>query len=422
MKNTFKSLVIKILAFEANFLLKRKKPKIIAISGSVGKTSTKDAIFTVISSRFSARKNQKSYNSEYGVPLTILNLKSAWGNPLLWIWYLKLGFLKSIFSVRYPEWLVLEMGSERPGDIQDLAQWVKPDITVLTRFPDIPVHVEYFEKPEDLLEEDFHIAKESKVVIANGDDRNIARLLEDFPHTVIRYGLDPGNDVRAEGDSILYRNEKVAGMSVAIEGNTISVEGAVGFQHIYPVLAAYAVGRHLGMDQQSITDALKKHRTPPGRMCLIDGIKHTQLIDDTYNSSPVAVEEALATLHRIETSGRKIAILGDMRELGKYSSDLHYEAGKRATGVCHLLVTVGMVARTIAEGALSNGMNEKDVFQFDTAEEAGSFIQNLLKEKDLVLIKGSQGVRMEKITKELMEHPNLAEKLLVRQERAWQKR
>ena len=157
-------------------------------------------------------------------------------------------------------------------------------------------------------------------------------------------------------------------------------------------------------------------------MRLLPGVKDTLIIDDTYNSSPVALKEALETLSNIHTRKRKIAVLGDMLELGKYSVDEHKNAGKLASVVCDVLITVGLRARYITEGALDQGMDEGTIFQFENSREAGKFVEQLLEKRDIVLVKGSQSIRMERVVQEIMAHPEKSENLLVRQDEEWQKK
>jgi UDP-N-acetylmuramoyl-tripeptide--D-alanyl-D-alanine ligase len=154
MKDLFKKVIVTLLLAEAWLVLKTRKPKIITVVGSVGKTSTKDAIYSALKDSLHVRKNQKSMNSEFGVPLTILDLQTGWNNPLIWVSNVILGFL-SIFSLKkYPKYLVLEVGTDRPGDMQKTASWLRPDIVVVTSLPEVPVHVEHFDSPAMLREED----------------------------------------------------------------------------------------------------------------------------------------------------------------------------------------------------------------------------------------------------------------------------
>lgn len=143
-KKVSKKVVTAILQFEAQLVLKKYKPNIVAVTGSVGKTSTKDAIFSVLSTSFFTRKSDKSFNNELGVPLTILGLQTAASDPSGWIRNIFDGLALILLTHKYPRWLVVEVGADRPGDIRAIASWLRPDIAVVTRLSDVPVHVEFF--------------------------------------------------------------------------------------------------------------------------------------------------------------------------------------------------------------------------------------------------------------------------------------
>src|SRR6185437_9248398 len=155
MKDFFKKIIITLLTLEAQAVIKRYKPRIVAVTGSVGKTSAKDAIYEVLVATSGARvrKSQKSFNSELGLPLTILGRPNAWNNPLGWLQNLFDGLLLIIRHSPYPEWLVLEVGADRPGDIKSVATWLPVEVAVITRLPEVPVHVEFFSSPEEVVEE-----------------------------------------------------------------------------------------------------------------------------------------------------------------------------------------------------------------------------------------------------------------------------
>ena len=179
MKSIFKKIVVAILEWEAVLVLKKYKPMIVAVTGSVGKTSTKDAIFTVMSSHFFVRKSEKSFNSEIGVPLTILGCNNAWSNPILWVKNIIEGLMLIVLGNHYPKWLVLEVGADRPGDIERIAKWLKPDVVVMTTLPDVPVHVEYFDSPEDVIKEKEYLISALKpkgVLVLNYDDEKVRGL------------------------------------------------------------------------------------------------------------------------------------------------------------------------------------------------------------------------------------------------------
>jgi UDP-N-acetylmuramoyl-tripeptide--D-alanyl-D-alanine ligase len=166
-------------------------------------------------------------------------------------------------------------------------------------------------------------------------------------------------------------------------------------------------------------DALSKFVSPPGRMRLLVGVKKTLIIDDACNSSPVAMENALAALAELTCMGRKICVLGDMLELGKFSAEEHKRIGARVAKSADMLFTVGLRARGIAEGALVSGMSEKVITQYDDARTAGKELELALLEGDIVLVKGSQALRMERAVEEIMAHPEKKEELLVRQDPEW---
>src|SRR3989338_4025790 len=148
MKNLFKKLIVFIITLEARAVLRKYKPKIVAVTGSVGKTSAKDAIYAVLAKSARVRKSEKSFNSEVGLPLTVLGAPNAWSNPLRWLQNIVDGIFIILFTVEYPEWLVLEVGADRPGDIRSLSKWLQVDVAVITRLPEVPVHVEFFDSAE----------------------------------------------------------------------------------------------------------------------------------------------------------------------------------------------------------------------------------------------------------------------------------
>jgi UDP-N-acetylmuramyl pentapeptide synthase len=439
MKQLLKKIVVFLLILEAKAIIKKYRPRIIAITGSVGKTSTKDAIFQVVAPGTYARKSQKSFNSELGLPLTILGRPNAWNNPIGWLQNLIDGLSLIIFSTRYPKWLVLEVGADRPGDIQSVAKWLPVEVAVITRLPEVPVHVEFFSSPDEVVKEKAALIDAllpHGTLVVYGDDKRAPELIEKAKGKhIVTFGFAEGNDVRA-ADFTLHKTEgsMPLGMDAMVETKhgsiPLRVAGALGAHSILPALAAVAVGSVVGKSNLEIEGALKNYEPPQGRMHIVEGIKGTTIIDDTYNSSPAAVAAALDTLKLIgkarkETNlpaGRQVAVLGDMLELGRHSVEEHKKAGAYAKGRVDILATVGFRARDIAEGALDAGMSEKKVLQYESSWKAGEEIAAMLKEGDVVLVKGSQSMRMERAVKELMAHPEQADKLLVRQDQEWQRR
>lgn len=424
-------MLVSILTWEARAVLRRYKPRIIAVTGSVGKTTTKDAIYATLSSEVHVRKSEKSFNSEIGVPLTILGLENAWRDPIRWALNVFRGLFIALVYQPYPQWLVLEVGADRPGDIRSIAKWLRPDIAVLTGVPDIPVHIEFFRSVEELVKEKRalaeYIAPGGKIVL-NGDDPRMRELIPDFRGATITYGCDTHCDYAASHEEIVYENERPMGVSFRLQhaGSSIpvTIHGSLGRPKVYAALAAIAVADTVGVDPISASRSLSTWLTSPGRMHLIEGKKGSVLVDDTYNSSPAAASAALKTLRDIGHAKRKIAVLGDMLELGKYSADAHRAIGAEAAECASVLYAFGLRARGIAEGALQTGMLESKVHSYDN-DRLTTLVNDLvsdLKPGDVILVKGSQGMRLEKVVKALMEKPEDAPDLLVRQDIEWDTR
>ena len=429
MKDIFKKIIVFIITTEAKFLLKRHKPIIIAITGSVGKTSMKDAIYTVLKRHVSARKSEKSFNSDIGVPLTVLGLPNGWNNPLLWFKNIVDGFMIAFFSKDYPAYLILETGVDRPGDMKRLASWVKPDIVVLTLFPDVPVHVEFFPDPAAVVSEKMRLVEAIKpegVVIYNHDDVLIKGQLGFIRQQTIGFSRHLPTHFTASADKIFYNDDRPSGISFTVshlgESQEIKVEGAVGMQLIYTYVGAVAVGMQCGISMADAATALLEHVPPPGRMRIMAGIKGTTIIDDTYNSSPIAAEQALLTLKELKHAKRKIAVLGDMLELGRFSAREHERIGELVPTCAEALFTVGIRAQKIAEGALEHGLSEKSIFQYEDADQAGRELQAFIEPGDIILVKASQGIRAERIVEEVMQDVTNFHNLLVRQDNSWQDR
>lgn len=430
-KQMLSAALVYLITLLARAVLRKYNPKIVVVTGSVGKTSAKDAIYTVLQSAYFARKSTKSFNSEFGVPLTVLDRPNSWSNPFGWLLTLFKGLFLILFKNPYPAWLVLEVGADKPGDLRSLMSWVKPDVVVVTRFPDVPVHVEFYDSIEALFAEEalpVFALRSPGVLVLNNDDERVRSFGADSPHTVITYGSTPSALVRSFNETVEYAQDRdgrllPVGMKFEVLSGDrqaeLRVEEALGPTHVYPLLAAVAVGLSLNIPLHSAAEALKNHRTPPGRMRLLLGVKGARIIDDTYNSSPVAAREALLSLGNVKAYGRKIAVLGDMRELGKYSEEEHRKIGVLVAEQADILMVVGRDSRFTAEGALNAGLPESNIFEFESAQEAGKFLEDLLGEGDVLLVKGSQSMRMERVVEEVMAHPEEKEKLLVRQEREW---
>lgn len=431
MKNLFKKTVAWALELEAKLVLKKYKPKVVAVTGTVGKTSTKDAIYTALSKTLSVRKTKKSQNSEFGLPLTILGQE----NPVhtlsvvSWLKVLARGLDLVLMPHHYPEWLVLEIGADHPGDIQKAVSWVRPDISVVTKLSKVPVHVEFFSSVEEVTREKSYLVRGLKpggIAILNGDDEDVRTFSTLTDGRVIYFGSASDADISAENYEVTYdASDRPDGVCFDVvhrphgERFPVLLKGTLGHHLVYPVIAALAVAEAVGENVASISKAFRTHEATPGRMRVIEGEGGTTIIDDTYNSSPVAVEEALKTLESLRAT-RRIAVLGDMLELGKYSVDAHRKVGVLASECADALVTIGPRSQSAAEAARFSGM--KEVHEFRDALEALAYLRETVTKGDTILVKGSQGMRTERIVRGLMAHPEDAEKLLVRQDAEWKER
>jgi len=437
-----KKLIIFILTLESRLVLKKYHPTIIAVTGSVGKTSTKDAIYAVLAATGNhVRKSEKSFNSKIGLPLTVLGVLNAWKNPFGWLSNIICGLELIFFKSDYPKIIILEVGADHPGDIENKAKWLKPDIAVITKIGDVPVHVEFFKSPAEVLKEKISLAKGVKTggtIVLYADDEKLTGLKFEG-RKIMTYGMVEGASVRGSLPIILYKEEngfkKPIGMTFKLDhgGNSvpISLSLVLGAQYIYPVLAAVAVGLVQGVTLVQIIKSISDYKPPCGRMNIIGGLNDSIIIDDSYNSSPTALAAALSTLAEIampagrqEGAKRKIAVLGDMMELGSYSAEEHKKAGTlvaKSLDVVRgdLLITVGQRAKGIKEGAMAAGMSESSVISFDDSFEASEKVKGIIKAGDVILVKGSQSPRMERITKALMADSSRAPELLVRQEKEW---
>lgn len=422
------------LKFLSKLILRKYKPKVIGITGSVGKTSTKEAVYTVLKTKFSVRRNLKNYNNEIGLPLTIIGSDSPGKSIFGWagVFAKALGLI--LFRDKnYPKILILEMGVDRPGDMKYLMNIAKCDIGIVTLISHS--HEEYFNDIKEIQKEKGRLIENLKPggwAILNFDDEPTKELAKKSKVKVLAYGFKEGAVVRAQELVFSFEKTKdiknLLGISFKLNYNgsfvPVLLPKVIGYNSIYAALAAAAAGITFEMNLVEVSKALREFDSPNGRMNLVGGIKHTLIIDDTYNSSPTSTMSALDIVGKIPLAkpARKFAVLGDMLELGSYSEEGHREVGRYVSkSGLNKLIVVGERARDIARGAQEAGMLRDNIFEYTDIAEAGRFIQQRIQPGDILLIKGSQGMRLEKIVKELMAEPLRAKELLVRQEEEWER-
>lgn len=409
-----------ILRLLSKAVLSKYQPKIVAITGSVGKTSAKEAIFSVLNEKYRVRQNIKNYNNEIGLPLTILGKNSAGSNLWKWLELFVSVFINLIIlkNKHYPEILVLEMGADRPGDISYLTSIAKPNVAVLTKIG--LSHIEFFGSQEKILQEKSSIIDRLNVddfVVLNQDDDLLKGIKNRSKSHVLTFG-------QAENSDVLLKNIKIVKSAFSIgtsfelkyQDQTVEIFLAkvLGAQHAAAAATAAAVAIAFKLDLKAIKNGLLKYIPAKGRTNLIAGIKNSWLIDDTYNSSPTSSRMAIDILKNIDTAGRKIIVFGDMLELGSATEKEHQAIGQYVhdAGVDYLFL-IGERARDVRRGAIAAGMNEDKIFHFPFTIEAGYFLQDRIKEHDVVLIKGSRGMKMEQVVYEVMAKPWEAVELLV---------
>jgi UDP-N-acetylmuramoyl-tripeptide--D-alanyl-D-alanine ligase len=425
-----KKILQNFLRIFAKAIIKKYDPDVIGITGSVGKTSTKEAVKMVLKDNYNIRASAKNYNNELGVPLTIIGAEKSPGKSVFgWIYV----FLSAINLIilrdsDYPEILILEMGADKEGDIGYLVDIAPCKIGILTNISES--HLEFFGTVAKVKKEKKKIIEHLRsdgYALINCDIDGVCDMKGDTKANVLTYGFDKTTDISVS-DAVISYNENggVSGINFKLihNGNVVPVfmPKALGFAHIYSALAAVGVGSIYGLNLVDIAKNLSSFESPKGRMKLIEGIKNTYIIDDTYNSSPASSKAALEVMQEINLRDRakKFVVLGDMLELGKFSVEKHKEIGLRVVeSEIDVLITKGEGAKDIADGAIEAGMDQDKVFSFSDNESAGRFLQGRLKEGDLVLVKGSQGMRMEEIVKEIMAKPMQAKGLLVRQGMEW---
>ena len=368
---------LKSLQKLAHYVLSEHNIKVIGITGSNGKTTTKEFINSLISRRFCVLKSEGNYNNHLGLPLTLLKLEKR------------------------HEIALLEMAMRAPGEIRTLTRIAPPDVSVITNIN--PVHLEFFTSLEDIAQAKKEILEGTKkqgTAVLNRDDPLVKKIGEDWPGDKIYFGLSSPGDIQAQ--NIEYRDYQGIIFELCYGQKREKVHFPFFYEsYLYNLLAASGVALSLSLRLDEITPQISKLKPYSMRGTLIRLEKNIKLIDDSYNSNPRGLESALRGSVALP-SKRKIAVLGDMLELGEKEANFHFQAGQQvAKGGWNLLVGIGPLSQHTVKGALSAGMERSQTFLFQNSDEAAEEIFSLLKEEDLVLVKGSRGMKTEKIVEHL---------------------
>ncbi|HTP09143.1 MAG TPA: UDP-N-acetylmuramoyl-tripeptide--D-alanyl-D-alanine ligase [Anaerolineae bacterium] len=355
--------------------LRQKNLRVIGVTGSVGKSSTKELIATVLERDFVILKSEGNLNNEIGLPLTLLQLEPKHQRA------------------------VLEMGMYARGEIIRLAELAQPIVGVITNVG--PVHLERLGSIETIAEAKAELVQAlppEGTAILNFDDARVLAMRDKTQAQVLTYGLDPQADLWA--DEIASEGLEGIHFRLHYRNEEFHVQvPLLGRHSVHTALRAVAVGLAEGMTWDHILEGLQDRRAQL-RLVAVPGPNGSTVLDDSYNASPASMIAALNLL--AELNGRKIAVLGDMLELGEYEDEGHRMVGLRAIDATDVLVTVGELGRVIAQEALNNGMMSDRVKICGTNEEATAFLNSIVQPGDMILIKGSRGLHMEDIVNALV--------------------
>lgn len=429
MKSFSLRLLESTLRLMAALVLKRHDPIVIGITGSVGKSSTKEAIAAVLSGRFRVRSSPGNFNNEIGIPLTILGSSSR-GSSRLRLLFAPFLFVATLLlpRSRYPEVLVLELGIDRVGDMEYLLGFLKPKIGVLTMIASS--HLEFFKTLSVVSREKgkliLSLPKDGLAVL-NADEPRVLKFQSKTKATVLTYGFDKQVNVRGTHVSF-FRNSLGApigsSFKMEYEGKSIPVRlpNVLAEHHISAALAAAAVGLFLRMNPLEVAEALRNFQSLPGRMRLFEGVHQSLVVDDTYNASPKSLEAALATLGMLG-GVRRVVALGDMLELGTECESSHRRVADwiRASDIGEVFL-VGKSMLFAKEELLRRGFPSDRVYWFSDPESLGVQLAATLREGDIVLLKGSQGMRLEKAVEMVLASPSQTRELLCRQSDEWKRK
>lgn len=410
-----KNTLTKIFVIQQKQIIKKHKLTIVAVVGSVGKTSTKLAIATILSQGLRVQVQNGNYNTPISVPFifTGRSLPSLY-NPFAWFWAWAVG-QKYVWSAYPYDVVIVELGTDKPGDIAAFKASLHPDITVITAVSE--EHMEFFGTLDAVAAEELSVSEFSDKLVLNSDDvalEYISKYITDTTKMQTFGYATADYTINAVQDGAGYE------MQIVNSSNNLQLSAYVALpakHSLKAVAAAAVVANILGVDKDKIQRGMAAVKAPFGRMQLIKGIKNSTIIDDTYNSSPLAVIAALETLYE-KDAPQKIALLGNMNELGETSQASHEAIGRLCDyKQLDLVVTLGLDAnKYLAPIAESLGCNVKTA---KTPYEAAAMIAEELKDGAVVLAKGSQnGVFAEEAVKELLANPDDVDKL-VRQSEFW---
>lgn len=349
---------------------------VVAVTGSVGKTSTKDIIASVVSKKYNVCKTQGNFNNHIGLPLTILGLKNH-------------------------EALVVEMGMNHFGEISKLTDIAKPTIAVITNIG--TSHIGNLGSRENILKAKLEILegldKDGTIIINNDNDLLNNWNKKNTKYKTITYGIEEKSDFKPYNIKI---NENGSSYNIDINNKKYEIEVPVSGKHfVYNSMSAIAVGKVLNIDMKDVITGIKEFELTKKRMDIQKMHNGITLINDSYNASYDSMKSALEYLKDI-SGKRKIAVLGNMLELGHFTKELHEKVGKEVyNNKIDILVTIGDLAKDISKEAIKLGMKTNNIYIYDNNKQALNLLENILKEGDIVLFKASNAMHFTDIVEEL---------------------
>jgi len=354
----------------ARYWRSQHQVRVVGVTGSVGKTTTKEMIANVLAQHLPVLRSPANLNTEIGLPLTLMNLD------------------------RTHRAAVLEMGMYDVGDIARLASIARPSIGVVTVVQ--PTHLQRLETIERIAQGKSELPRalpSDGTAILNWDDERVRAMQGLTAAASVFYGLAPEADVRAS--DIESHGLRGIEFTAHFRGAQLRVKmDVLGAHSVHSALATIAVALQFGLSFEDAVAALK--RVPGGlRLVVADGIRGSTILDDTYNANPASMLAALNLLAEME--GRRVGVLGDMLELGSYEWEGHRLVGRRAAAVCDWLITLGPRARTIAQEAVGAGMSPNAVESYDRIEQIVARLETGLRPGDFVLFKGSRGMQLDHV-------------------------
>lgn len=397
MKNLLKKIIVSLLKARAKSLLKQSGAVVYGITGSVGKTTAKEALKKVLETRYRVIASEGGFNTSIGLLLSLLGEKeSGFTNPAKWLQILLRIYTKKI---PLPDRFVLEFGVDKKGDMDELLAIIQPDIAIITKIAPVHLAEGQFNSLEQIAQEKGRLAQNAKYVVLNKDCQ-YSRQIKTKAEKLYFEGASARNE--ENGFSFDYQGEHYF----------VPMFGAFQYSSFLP---AVILGREEGITVKEIQTVLKKFTPPAGRGRIFAGLNKSTIWDSSYNASPEAVGRMLETLPKIPAK-RRLALLGNMNELGEKSAEYHEDIGQKAAIYADHIFFVGENAPAFSKGVAGR----RPLRIFSDAQEAGKEIKKILQKGDLLLVKGSQNkVRLERAIEPLLAHREDLKNLCRRGE-SWQ--